>query len=426
MLQKISEKLSNKKFLLILDDAWHEDRHDWEQFMVQLKCGAPESRIMLTTRDQKVAEAVESIHKFELELLSESDSWNLFLKGSGLAEQDLSSDYVQVGKEIIKRCGGVPLAIQTLGAVLRDKNQISTWRAIRENNLWNVQSINDRVFASLKLSYIHLADELKQCFTFCSIFPKGYEIQKDRLIAQWIAHGFINAMDGEQPEDIGRGYLDSLVKVRFLQNPYGSWNTDTYNMHDLIHDLTRQILQGELVTCAPVHTTEKFPHRYRYLSLTSFTESGDKGLFDKVRALYISDSKPSFETTVKNSCCMRSVVLDYATDTPFSLFILKFEYLGYLEIHNVSCTTVPEAISRCWNLQSLHFFRCRDFVTLPESVGKLRKLRTLELWCIAHLESLPRSIGDFDVLQSLQLYGCRKLREIPSSFRRIETYVYLI
>ncbi|CAD6273247.1 unnamed protein product [Miscanthus lutarioriparius] len=418
MVQKISEKLSNKKFLLILDDAWHEDRHDWEQFMVQLKCGAPETRIMLTTRDRKVAEAVESRHIFELAFLSESESWNLFLKGSGLAEQDLSSDHVQVGKEIIKGCGGVPLAIQTLGAVLRDKKQISTWRAIRDNNLWNDQSINDRVFASLKLSYIHLADELKQCFTFCSIFPKGYGIQKDRLIAQWIAHGFINAMNGEQPEDIGRYYLDSLVKVRFLQKPYESWDTDIYNMHDLIHDLTRQILKDELVTCVPIHTTEKFTHN-RYLSLTSFPENVDKGLFDKIRALYISESKPSFDTTVKNSCCMRSVVLDYAIDTPFSLFILKFEYLGYLEIHKVSCTTVPEAISRCWNLQSLHFVSCKGFVTLPESVGKLRKLRTLELRWVTDLESLPQSIGDFYVLQSLQLYECSKLREIPSSLGRI-------
>ncbi|XP_066362476.1 putative disease resistance protein RGA3 [Miscanthus floridulus] len=418
MVQKISEKLSNKKFLLILDDAWHEDRHDWEQFMVQLECDALETRIMLTTRDRKVAEAVGSGYIFELAFLSESESWNLFLKGSGWAEQDLSSDDVQVGKEIIKGCGGVPLAIQTLGAVLRDKKQKSTWRAIRDNNLWNVQSINDRVFASLKLSYIHLADELKQCFTFCSIFPKGYGIQKDRLIAQWIAHGFINAMNGEQPEDIGRDYLDSLVKVRFLQKPYESRNTDIYNMHDLIHDLTRQILKDELVTCVPIHPTKNFTHN-RYLSLTSFTENVDKGLFDKVRALYISESKPSFDTTVKNSCCMRSVVLDYAVDTPFSLFILKFEYLGYLEIQNVSCTTVPEAISRCWNLQSLHFVNCKGFVTLPESVGKLRKLRTLELHWIIDLESLPQSIGDFYVLQSLQLYSCHKLREIPSSLGRI-------
>ncbi|WVZ53608.1 hypothetical protein U9M48_004522 [Paspalum notatum var. saurae] len=377
---------------------------------------------LLTTRDEKVAEAVESRDNiFKLSFLPETESWSLFLKGSGWAEQDLSSDYIQVGKEIIKRCGGVPLAIKTLGAVLHDKKQISTWRAIRDNNLWNVGSINDRVFASLKLSYIHLADELKQCFTFCSIFPKGYIIQKDRLIGQWIAHGFISAMNGEQLEDIGSDYFDSLVKVSFLQYRYGISDTDQeYIMHDLIHDLTRQILHDELVTCLPINTTAN-NHRYRYLSWTSCTEKIDKGSFDKIRALYISDCKPSFDTTVKNSCCMRSVVLDYyQTDAPSWLFVLKFEYLEYLEVHNVSCTEVPEAISRCWNMQSLHFVSCKGFATLPESVGKLRKLRNLELRWITDLESLPRSIGDCQDLQSSSL---RQLSSsnITGEFRNLRT-----
>ncbi|WVZ53682.1 hypothetical protein U9M48_004587 [Paspalum notatum var. saurae] len=418
---QISENLSNKKFLLVLDDAWHEHRDDWEQFTVHLECGAPGTRILLTTRDEKVAEAVKSRDNiFRLKFLLESESWRLFLNVSGWAEQDMSSDYIQVGKEIIKRCGGVPLAIKTLGAVLHDKKQISTWRAIRDNNLWNVGSINDRVFASLKLSYIHLADELKQCFTFCSIFPKGYRIHRDCLIGQWIAHGFINAMDGELLEDIGRDYFDSLVKVSFLQDHYESWNRNQeYMMHDLIHDLTIQILDVELVTRLPINTTGNFTNGFRYLSLTSCTEMIDKGSFNKVRALYISVCKPSFDTSVKNSCCMRSVVLDYETNTPTWLFILNFEYLGYLEVHNLSCTEVPEAISRCWNLQSLHFVSCKGFAALPESVGKLRKLRTLELHWITDLESLPQSIGDCQVLQSLQLYSCTKLREIPITLYKL-------
>lgn len=416
MVQKISKELSDKMFLLILDDAWHEDRHDWEQFMVQLKCGAPGTRMMLTTRDRKVAETVESRHIFELSFLSDSESWSLFLKGSGWVEQDLSSDYVQVGKEIIKRCGGVPLAIKTLGAVLHGKMQIGAWRAIRDNNLWNVESINDRVFASLKLSYIHLSDELKQCFTYCSIFPKGYKFRKDRLIRQWIAHGFINAMNGEKLEDIGSDYFESLVKVSFFQDRDGIRDTDQlYTMHDLIHDLTRQILHDELVTSLPINTTKKVMHRCRYLSLNSCIEKIDEASFDKVRALYVSGSKPSFDTLVKNSRCMRSVVLDYETETPSNLFILKFEYLGYLEVHNVSCTEVPEGISSCWNLQSLYFVNCKGFVTLPESIGNLRKLRSLELHSIIDLESLPQSIGDCQLLQSLQIYYCAKLREMPSS-----------
>ena len=89
MLCEISNKLAGKKFLLILDDAWHQDKHDWEQFMVHLKNGAPGSKMLLTTRDKKVAELVNSRHILELELLSESESWGLFLKCSGWKEEDL-------------------------------------------------------------------------------------------------------------------------------------------------------------------------------------------------------------------------------------------------------------------------------------------------------------------------------------------------
>jgi len=67
-------------------------------------------------------------------------------------EEYLDSEFIQVGKEVVNRCGGVPLAIKTLGGVLKDRREINTWRAIKESNLWNVDNIKDRVFASLKLS----------------------------------------------------------------------------------------------------------------------------------------------------------------------------------------------------------------------------------------------------------------------------------
>lgn len=145
MVEKISKKLSGKKFLIVLDDAWHEDKDDWEQFMLHINSGAPGSKILLTTRNQKVAGAVKSTHIFHLTFLSDSESWNLFLQCSGWAEEDLGSEFIWVGKEVVKRCGGVPLAIKTLGSVLHDKKDINTWKAIKESNLWNVESINERV-----------------------------------------------------------------------------------------------------------------------------------------------------------------------------------------------------------------------------------------------------------------------------------------
>ncbi|XP_039824847.1 disease resistance protein RGA2-like [Panicum virgatum] len=422
MLREISNKLSGKKFLLVLDDAWHQNKHDWEHLMVHLKSGAVGSKILLTTRDRKVAEIVKSRHIFKLGMLSEAESWSLFLKSSGWVEEDLGSEYIEVGKVILNRCSGVPLAIRTLGGILYENKEISIWKAIGQSDLWTDESIEDRVFASLKLSFIHLPDELKQCFTLCSIFPKGTKIYKDRLISQWVAHGFINSMNGKQPEDMGSGYVDSLVKVGFLQDPSEDQSTKQLvcKMHDLIHDLTRHILQDEVVTCIPNNMIANRNQRCRYLSLTSCPEKVHKNSFHKAHALFISRGNPIFDKPVMKSSSVRSVVLDYTENTPFPQFTLKFEYIGYLEIHNLGCTKFLEAISSCLNLQSLHLIKCKGLVALPESIGKLKKLRILELNFAYDLDSLPQSIGDCRHLQSLILYRCGKFREMPGTICKIK------
>ncbi|TVU26292.1 hypothetical protein EJB05_28831 [Eragrostis curvula] len=422
MVDEISRKLTSEKFLLVLDDAWHEDKDDWKEFMVLLKSHAPGSKLMLTTRDHKVAEAVKSRHIFELAFLSVAESWSLFLKSSGRMEEDLSPEFIHVGKEIVNKCSGVPLAIKTIGGILSEKREISTWRALKQSNLWNEENTERKVFASLKLSYIHLKDHLKQCFTFCCIFPKGCRINKNYLIEQWIAHGFIKQVMDEQPEITGREYFNSLVKVGFFQDPLESWdgNGVVYKMHDLIHDLTRYILQSDLETSLPTNMTKDSTQKCRYLSLASCSENDERVFFDKVRALYVFEGNPSLDKLVKKSRYICSVVLHCAIRTPFPLFIVKLHYLVYLEIHNVSCTELPEAISGCWNLQSLHFIGSSGFETLPKSIGKLKKLRALEL-IRSGIESLPQSIGDCRDLQALQIINCTKFREIPNTIGENES-----
>ncbi|CAN6362570.1 unnamed protein product [Urochloa humidicola] len=425
MLCTISNKLSGKRFLLVMDDAWHEDRHDWEKVMMLLNGGASGTKILVTTRNQNVAKAVASRLAFKLPFLAEGESWSFFLKSSGCVEEDLDSYFIQVGKDIVKKCGGLPLAIKTLGSILRERSGINSWRAIRDGNLWDEETMECQVFASLILSYIYLKDHLKECFTFCSIFPKGYKINKDCLIEQWMAHGFIKLKKEELAEDIGNEYFDALMNVGFLQSPIERRPEKSVacKMHELIHDLTRYILQNEVVTSPPADCSRKC----RYLSLTTCYDNVERGLFDKVRAVCVSGCNPSFDDhLVDKSCYIRSVVLDYAIDTLFPLFILRLGHLRYLEIHRVRCTELPEAISGCWNLQSLHFIICKGFVMLPQSIGKLSKLRTLELNCISDLEILPESIANCQNLESLKINYCEKLREIPTSVGRMENLRVLL
>uniref|UniRef100_A0A0D9XWE9 Uncharacterized protein n=1 Tax=Leersia perrieri TaxID=77586 RepID=A0A0D9XWE9_9ORYZ len=377
----VSDKLRGERFLLVLDDAWHDSQHDWEQFMVYVYNGGSGSKILLTTRDKQVADAVKSRFLFNLAFLSEVDSWNLFQQSSGLVEKDMIAEFIQVGKEIVSKCGGVPLAVKTLAGILSEKKEIHTWRAIRGSNLWNVKDIEDRVFASLKLSYLHLQDHLKPCFTYCSIFPKGSVINKDTLIAQWITHGFINTSNGKRPEDTGSDYFDSLVK-------------------------------DKMVTTLPKNMTRNHTRRCIYLSLINCTEKVNWGLFKNIHAIHVSGGNPSFGKEIKKHRRVCSVILEDIIVSSFPLFILKFEYLGYLRIF--------ETFQKLFQAARI----CRHFMLqialLPESIGMLKKLRTLELWRAHDLKNLPQSIGDCRNLQSLHLSSCKRLSEIPNSIGKLE------
>ncbi|CAL4905517.1 unnamed protein product [Urochloa decumbens] len=414
----ISDYLTGKKFLVILDDVWTEDRVDWERFMVHLKSGAPGSSILLTTRSRKVAEAVDSTYTYDLPFLSEGMSWKVFQQCFGIASKALDPEFQQVGKEIVNKCGGVPLAVKVLAGVLHGMKGIEEWQSIRDSNLLDVKDDEHRVFSCLWLSYFYLPHHLKPCFIHCSIFPRGYVINRRHLISQWIAHGFIPTNQAQQSEVVGIGYFDSLLKVGFLQDRVKYlWGTRevTCKMHDLVHDLVRQILQDEFVFGIACTNQTKM---CRYLSLTSWPGEVDKKLFDKVRALYVSGRNLAFDKTMNKQHCVRTVILKHISADSLPLFVTKFQHVAYLEISNCNCEALPDDISHCWNLQAIHVIRCTMLAILPESIGKLKKLRTLELKDAWNVRSLPQSIGDCDNLHSLYLDNCG-IEDMPNSIGKL-------
>jgi len=414
----ISDKLAGKRFLLVMDDVWTEDRIDWEQFAVHLKSGAPGSCILLTTRNRQVAEVVDSACTFDLPLLSEVDSWKLFQQSFGISMEALDPEFRELGKEIVKRCGGMPLAIKSLAGVLCGKKRIEEWQSIRESNLLDAEEKQDNVSACLRLSYFNFPHHLKHCFTHCSILPRGHLIYKRRLIYQWIAHGFVTTNQAQQPEDVGIDYFNFLLKVGFLQDtiqrPYDS--DVGYKMHDLVYDLARQILRDELVS---EKATSDQIKGCRYLSLTSCTSPVDRKLFNKVHALYVSRGNPAFDKRINKRSCVRTIILERISAASLCLYLSKFELLGYLEISNVKCEVLPEAISHCWNLQAIHMIDCNRLANLPQSIGKLKKLRTLVLDGCWKISTLPQSICGCDDLQSLYVKGS-KMEDIPQSIWKIE------
>ncbi|XP_047152432.1 putative disease resistance protein RGA3 [Vigna umbellata] len=126
--KKLKEKLSGRKFLLVLDDVWNEKREEWEAVRTPLSYGAPGSRIIVTTRAERVASNMRSeVHS--LKQLEEDECWKVFIKHA-LKDDDLklNDEQKEIGRRIVEKCKGFPLALKTIGSLLHTKSSISDWK----------------------------------------------------------------------------------------------------------------------------------------------------------------------------------------------------------------------------------------------------------------------------------------------------------
>lgn len=144
-----------------------------------------------------------------------------------------------LAKGIIKKCGGLPLALTTLGRALRLKRDQDEWEDLLNSEIWNLQDEKD-ILPALKVSYYDLPPHLKQLFAYCSLFPKNYSFDKNELVLLWMAEGFLSQSKGiRSNESLGRQYFEELKARSFFQH---SWDGESqYIMHDLISDLAMSV-----------------------------------------------------------------------------------------------------------------------------------------------------------------------------------------
>ncbi|KAJ7969097.1 Disease resistance protein [Quillaja saponaria] len=215
---KLAEKLMGRKFLLVLDDVWNENHTHWEVLQRPFCYGAPGSKILVTTRSERVASTMHSAEILNLKQLSEEDCWMLFTahafnKGDPFANPSLNA----IGKKIVKKCKGLPLALKTLGSLLRTRLFPREWENILTSDVWNIPYDESNIIPALSLSYHYLPAHLKRCFAFCSLFPKDYEFDKEDLVMLWMAECFLQKPQTNQRiEDVGDEYFRRSTIQVFL------------------------------------------------------------------------------------------------------------------------------------------------------------------------------------------------------------------
>ncbi|KAF3791412.1 DNA-directed RNA polymerase III subunit [Nymphaea thermarum] len=91
-------------FLVVLDNVWFENSEEWEPLRKPLSCGARGSRIVVTSRSEKVSLMPGINHACQLEPLPNEHSWRLFhyeeLQGRGDCVQTMLE---RIGREILKK-----------------------------------------------------------------------------------------------------------------------------------------------------------------------------------------------------------------------------------------------------------------------------------------------------------------------------------
>ncbi|XP_027337019.1 putative disease resistance protein RGA3 [Abrus precatorius] len=412
--RKLHEKISGKKYLLVLDDIWNERHDKWVELRKYLMCGAQDSKILVTTRSENVAKAMTASVSYSLKGLTDGESWCLL---KNIAFEDDSkgvNQYLEsMGKEIAKKCKGVPLAVKTLGGLLRGQNEESDWENVLRGDFWKLCEEQDSIMPILKLSYRNLSPEMRQCFAYCSLYPKDSRISKNVLIQLWMAQGYLKcSVEKQHMEDVGIQFVKMFLMNSFFQDAendeYGE--IISFKMHDLMHDLAMLVAGNDY--CYLNSKAKKVEGRPMHVSLESD---------ETIHLLKSLDQSR-----------LRTLILPYYFEEEGYLSVIaKFKYLRVLRMHHLSDSTehlkhsyldltqqtsLPKSMSNLVFLQTLKLKKC-DEESFSVGLGKLCSLQFLSTFVVGDRQEIKyatlNELKDLNLIRGkLKIQCLNRVREV--------------
>ncbi|XP_020240570.1 LOW QUALITY PROTEIN: putative disease resistance RPP13-like protein 1 [Cajanus cajan] len=430
---ELQQSLIQKRFLLVLDDIWNGSYVDWNNLMDIFSTGKMGSRIIITTRDESVARAMQTfLPIYHLTCLASEDCWYLLAKHAfGANNCSEQSNLELIGKEIAKKCDGLPLAAVALGGLLRTKLSENYWNKVLESNIWDLPNV--KVLPALLLSYHFLPAPLKRCFAYMSIFPKNSKLEKHMVVRLWIAEGLVcESKSSKTMEEVGDEYFDELVSRSLIHQGSLSGQAN-FKLHDLINDLATMISSSY---CIRYDYKDPMSHarveRIRHFSYNK----GKYDSFNKFDSLYGSKGLRTFIALPLRLWWLRSncfahhyisnkVVHDllptmrqlrvlslshYINVTEVPDYIGSLIYLRYLDLSNSKIQRLPDVICKLYNMQTLLLFNCSLLTQLPEDIGNLVNLRHLDI-SGTKLNKMPAQIASLHNLQTLSTFVISELQD---------------
>ncbi|KAL2243249.1 putative disease resistance protein RGA3 [Sesamum indicum] len=436
LLNCLKDSISGKRFILVLDDVWTEDYTKWEPLKNALYCSDPGSKILVTTRSQRVARLMHTTETHHLGQLSDDDCWMLMKRAAfyGRSEEECEG-LENIGKKIADKCKGLPLAAKVLGSLLRFKDTKEEWAGILDSKIWELREAEVELFPHLFLSYNELSPSMKQCFSYCAIFPKDSKIDVEILIRMWMALGYLGSTRSTSELELrGKEFFNSLRMRSFFQDYSEFRGRVTCKMHDIVHDFAQFLRKtkshnpdGRVEARKNVSFQAYDPllvsQMKVYRSLI-FQRELPSELFDSVTCLRVLKlCESGLQEIIR---CTENLIhlryLDLSGNKLTANFlgrICKLYNLQTLNLSHCGLKEVPRVIGNLIHLRHLDLSRNRDIEELPETICNLHDLETLDLSYCGRLVALPEGIDRLINLRHLPNDHAETLYQIPQGFKQL-------
>ncbi|KAM6544142.1 hypothetical protein CsatB_008589 [Cannabis sativa] len=418
-------------------------------------------------------------HTYEVELLRENNAISLFCHSAFGQKTIPPGANVNLIKQIVNECKGLPLALKVIGASLRDQPEM--YWASAKNRLSRGEPINDshenELLVRMEMSVKWLDDKVKRCFLDLGAFPEDKKIPLDVLINMWVE---VHDIDEEEAfailVELANKNLLTLVKDSRDGDVYSSYYDIAVTQHDVLRDLALHISNRDHINqrerllmprremavpkewernsqqpfnarIVSIHTGEmnemdwfqmEFPEAEvlilnfssKQYFLPSFLDN-----MPKLRALIIINYN-SANATLRNFpeflslANLRSLWLEKVSVPELSNSTLPLKYLRKLSIilcnikdsFEQSMVDLPHIFP---SLLELTIDHCEDLFELPPTICEMQRLKTLSITNCHNLKHLPADMGKLRTLQILRLYACPELKELPCGICELLGLKYL-
>ncbi|KAJ1407092.1 P-loop containing nucleoside triphosphate hydrolase [Sesbania bispinosa] len=386
---QVRDHLKDKLCLVVLDNVSKTEDFDKLNGILSGSGMTNGSRIVLTTRFKNVAlHADGSSTPHQIRLLTKEESWALFQKVTNI--EKLDSNMENFAKKVVGRCGGLPLAILSLGCVMLAKG------ITLKNLSWVFNRINQgqyrahwqRAWESTKQE---LSETMSSCLHYFTHFPVDFEIPARRLINLWVAEGLVQQNKQETPEDAAERCLEDLRDRNMIQVVALKSNAKIKTCR--LPSMLRQIILHNEGTSHSQHLGTHLERRFAYhfddhgLDANSTQVLSKKGIpvsvffFDKREG-----SKPGeqvgkiLSTGIVSEQFLEIKVLDlervFRPQLPESLG--KLTNIKYLSLRWTYLEEFPLCICKLMELETLDL-KHTCIRVIPSSIWKLKKLKNLYL-----------------------------------------------